>query len=167
MPVNQQTHPAKEFEMGSRSSGRRPRPNHLKALEGSRESRINRNEPIPDDAPILPPVELPPDARAVWDRLAPDLIAKRVLQAWDVDSFGVYCRAVALFNRAAAEVEADGASTERRYKGLVPSPAFRVMVAAEKMMTSTGSRFGLSPADRARIQVDPGAPKTGAERYLT
>ena len=152
--------------MGSRSSGRRPRPNHLKALEGVRESRVNRGEPIPADAPIAPPVELPPDARAVWDRLAPDLIAKRVLQAWDVDSFCVYCRAVALFNRAATEVESEGASTERPYKGLVPSPAFRVMVAAEKMMASTGSRFGLSPADRARIQVDSGAPKTGAERYL-
>jgi hypothetical protein len=36
---------------------------------------------------------------------------------------------VALFNRAVAEVEAEGASTERKYKGLVPSPAFRAMVA--------------------------------------
>jgi len=115
----------------------------------------------------VPPVELEPDARAVWDRLAPDLISKRVLTAWDVDGFGAYCRSVALFNRAATEVESEGASTERPYKGLVPSPAFRAMVAAEKMMTSIGSRFGLSPTDRARIQIDSSGPKTGAERYLT
>lgn len=152
--------------MGVRGSGRKPRPNHLKALEGSRESRINREEPIPQEGVIVPPVELEPAAREIWDRLAPDLIARRVLTAWDVDGFSAYCRAVALFNRNAAVVEAEGASTDRPYKGSVASPAFRAMVAAEKMMTSIGSRFGLSPADRARIQVDRSGPKSGAEAYI-
>ena len=153
--------------MGTRGSGRKPRPNHLKALEGCRESRINREEPVPSEGAIVPPVELPEDAQAVWDRLAPDLIARRALTAWDVDSFAVYCRSVALFNRAAAEVEAEGASTERKYRGLVPSPAFRVMIAAQKTMTSIGSRFGLSPADRATLRIDHSGPKSGAEAYIT
>lgn len=154
--------------MGSRSSGRRPRPTHLKALEGVRESRLNRDEPIPTEGAVVPPVELESAARAVWDRLAPDLIARRVLTAWDVDSFAVYCRSVALFNRAAAEVEAEGASTERPYTGVVPSPAFRVMVAMQKTLTAIGSRFGLSPADRATLKINHNAgPKIGAERFLT
>jgi P27 family predicted phage terminase small subunit len=151
--------------MGSRNSGRRPRPNHLRALEGVRESRLTRDEPIPTEAAIVPPVELVPAAQAVWDRLAPDLIATRVLTAWDVDSFAVYCRSVALFNRAVAEVEAEGASTERKYKGLVPSPAFRAMIALQKTVTALGSKFGLSPADRATLKIDNG-PKTGASRLI-
>jgi P27 family predicted phage terminase small subunit len=152
--------------MGSRSSGRRPRPSHIRALEGVRESRLNRDEPIPQEAAIVPPVELQPAAQAVWDRLAPDLIAARVLTAWDVDSFSVFCRSVALFNRAVAEVESEGASTERKYKGMVPSPAFRVMVAMQKTVTALGSKFGLSPADRATLRIDHSGPTSGDEGYI-
>jgi P27 family predicted phage terminase small subunit len=153
--------------MGSRSSGRKPRPNHLRALEGVRESRLNRDEPVPTEAAIVPPVKLMPAAQAVWNRLAPDLIAKKVLTSWDVDMFAVYCRSVALFNRAAAAVESEGASTERKYQGMVPSPAFRVMVSMQKTMTAIGSRFGLSPADRATLRIDHSGPRTGDERYIT
>jgi P27 family predicted phage terminase small subunit len=153
--------------MGSRSSGRRPRPSHLKALEGVRESRLNRDEPLPSEAAIVPPVELQPAAQAVWDRLAPDLIAKRVLTAWDVDSFAVYCRCLTLFNRAVAEVEAEGASTVRKYRGNVPSPAFRVMIATGKTVTGLGAKFGLSPADRATLRIDDSGPASGAEGYIS
>jgi phage terminase small subunit len=41
------------------------------------------------------------------------------------------------------------------------------MVAAEKMMSSIGSRFGMTPADRATLRIDSLGPKTGAERYIT
>ena len=115
----------------------------------------------------MPPVELQPAAQAVWDRLAPDLIAKRVLSAWDVDSFSVYCRSLALLHRAMAEVESEGAATERRYKGLVPSPAFRVMVAMQKTVTALGSKFGPSPADRATLRIDDSGPKSGDESYIS
>ncbi len=115
----------------------------------------------------MPPVKLEPAAQAVWDRLAPDLIAKRVLTAWDVDSFSVYCRCVVLFNRAVAEVESEGAATERRYKGLVPSPAFRAMVAMQKTVSALGAKFGLSPADRATLRIDDSGPRSGgASRFL-
>ena len=157
--------PIRRLAVGSRNSGRKPRPNHLRALEGVRESRINRDEPLPSEATIVPPVELEPAAQAVWNRLAPDLIAKKVLTAWDVDSFATYCRVVVLFNRAAAEVESQGASVDRKYQGVVPSPAFRAMIAMQKTMSSIGSRFGLSPADRASLRID-GAPKSGADGYI-
>ena len=62
--------------MGSRSSGRRPRSTHIRALEGVAETRLNRDEPIPGDGLIIPPVELSADAQAVWNRLAPDLTRK-------------------------------------------------------------------------------------------
>ena len=140
--------------MGGQGSGRKPRSSHLKMLEGAPLSRLNLDEPLPSEGVIVPPAELPPDAMEVWRRKAPDLIARRVLSTWDVDAFAAYCRAVALFNRAADQVEREGASTERPYKGQVASPAFRAMVAAEKMMTSIGARFGMTPADRASLKVE-------------
>ena len=64
-----------------------PRPNHLKTIDGQREDRLNRDEPIPEQGGVVRPVELEADARAIWNRLAPDLIEKRVLTSWGVDAF--------------------------------------------------------------------------------
>ncbi len=152
--------------MGGR--GRTPRPTHLKALEGAKEYRLNRDEPIPSEAQVVPPVQLPDDAQAVWDRLAPDMIAKRVLTAWDVDAFNAFCRSVVLYNRAAAEVERSGLSADGSVKdSKVVSPAFRVMQMAADMMRSIGQRFGLTPGDRAALRVDGGTTsKSGAERFI-
>lgn len=149
---------------------RKPRPNHLKALEGCREDRLNRDEPIPEeDGDIVPPVQLPNDAQAVWDRLAPDMIEKRVLTAWDVDAFASYCRSVALYNRAAALVDESPVTAAGSHGGTVINPAVRAMATAEAMARSIGQRFGLTPGDRAALKVDhsSGRPKSGAERLLT
>lgn len=149
--------------------GRQPRPTHLRALEGVREDRLNRDEPVPGDGVIVPPVELPAEAMEVWNRLAPDLIAKKVLTAWDVDAFAEFCRSVVLYNRAAVEVE--NAPLTFKSNGRVAAsihPAVRVMQTAHQMMRSTGQRFGLTPGDRAALKVDGGSkPTTGGERLLS
>jgi P27 family predicted phage terminase small subunit len=148
--------------------GKSPRPAHLKALEGAWEGRINRDEAIPDDSPIMPPVQLTDDAQTIWDRLAPDLIVKKVLTAWDVDSFAAFCRSVALYNRAATQVELDDLVSEGYNGNPVVNPAIRIMKTADEMMRSTGQRFGLTPGDRAALKVDHGGPaKSGAERLLS
>lgn len=150
--------------MGKR--GPSPTPNHLKLLSGTREDRINRDEPTPAAAPIVPPVPLPAEAQAVWDRLAPDLIAKRVLTAWDVDSFAEFCRAVATYNRAAVEVESLPLTARGAAGGVTVQPAFRVMQAASQMMRSTGQRFGLTPGDRAALKVTSDEAPKGDGRDL-
>ena len=152
--------------MGGR--GRTPRPTHLKALEGVKEYRLNRDEPIPSEGQVVPPVPLPSDAQAVWNRLAPDMVDRRVLTAWDVDMFSVFCRSVALFSRAAAEVERSGLFVNGSVKNTqVVSPNVRVMVMTADMMRSIGQRFGLTPGDRATLRIDHSGPKTGDERYIT
>ena len=117
---------------------------------------------------MVPPVKLPADAQAVWNRLAPDLIQRRVLTPWDVDLFSVFCRSVAFYNRAAAEVEKSGLSAQGSTGNQVVSPALRVMVMMSDMMRSVGQRFGLTPGDRATLKVEPNlGQKSGAERFLT
>jgi P27 family predicted phage terminase small subunit len=151
--------------MGKR--GPTGRPNHLKALEGEREDRLNRDEPIPGDGRIIPPVELDEDAILVWNRLAPDLITKKVLTSWDVDQFAAFCQYAALYQRAAdsaahAPFEVDGS-----HGGTVQNPVFRIMQMASSEMRSIGQRFGLSPGDRAGLKIDHSSGgKSGAEAYV-
>lgn len=152
--------------MGER--GPKSRPNHLKALMGVDERYVNRDEPIPTEGAIVPPVDLPDDAQAVWDRLAPDLIAKKVLTSWDVDAFASYCRWAALYNRAAREVENEEVTVPGSHGGTVLNPAIRAMDTADKGMRAVGSRFGLTPGDRAELKVDHGSgSRSGAERLLS
>lgn len=73
------------------------KPTHLKILAGDREDRINCWEPLPAEAAIVPPVQLGEGAQKVWGRLAPDLINKGVLTAWDCDAFSIYCDAAATY----------------------------------------------------------------------
>ena len=152
--------------MGGR--GKAPRSTHLRALEGVKPYRLNFDEPVPSDLPVMPRVPLPADAQAVWDRLAPDMIKQRTLTHLDVDMFSVFCRSTALFNRAAAEVEKSGLWVEGSRGNTVVNPHVRVMVMMADMMRSVGQRFGLTPGDRATLRIEPSnLAKSTAERLLT
>ena len=151
--------------MGKR--GPRPTPNHLKILSGVDESRINRDEPQPSELDVRPPVELSAEAQAVWDRLAPDLVARKVLTAWDVDQFAVFCDAVAVYHECkelmGGQYIAQGAAG-----GKIKNPYWQVMRDCQSIMAQIGSRYGLTPGDRAQLKVggeeDAGS---GAERLLS
>jgi P27 family predicted phage terminase small subunit len=147
--------------------GRPSKPNHLKILAGVREDRINRGEPIPDDCEIVPSVPLSEGAQKVWDRLAPDLVAKRVLTAWDVDLFTVFCDAVAAYSEC-RELMGTAYVVEGSVKGtLVKSAYFRIMRDCVETMIRVGGRFGLTPADRAGIDVSGDKPPMSGERFFT
>ena len=49
------------------------RPLAVKVLEGERRSRINTCEPVPEQAPPVPPEVFTPDQREVWDRIVSTL----------------------------------------------------------------------------------------------
>lgn len=153
--------------MGGKGSGRPGKPAHLKILEGVREDRVNRDEPTPSDDDIECPSELTGRAREVWDRLAPDLIDRKVLTAWDVPQFAIFCDATATYwiNREmmAGEYTAQGAAG-----GVIKSPHWQIMRDAAAMMTQVGSRFGLTPSDRASLKIGAQEdPSSGAERLLS
>lgn len=150
--------------MGKRGPTRRP--SHLKALEGCREDRLNREEPIPASGAIVSPAELDSESQEVWDRLAPDLIAKKVLTSWDVDSFAAFCRSVALYERASAEAATAAFTVKGSHGGSVQNPVFRIMQMAAADMRSFGQRFGLTPGDRAALKVDDDGSASGDEAYV-
>lgn len=155
--------------MGGVGSGRRPKPNHLKILEGRPEREINRNEPIPQDGDIAPTMALCGPARAEWERLAPDLIDKHVLQVWDCGQFTLYCYWHGLAVEAAETIAREGTEVKGSRNQPVPHPAVKLLQTATEQTRSIGARFGLTPADRAGLRVDDarGHPALGAERLLS
>ncbi len=143
------------------------RPNHLKILAGEREDRINRNEPTPTEASVAPAMPLSAGAQAIWDRLAPDLTDKGCLTPWDADAFTVFCDAAATYYETRALIGSSYA-VQGSVKNTVVNPLWRIMRDCAEMMARIGARFGLTPSDRAGIDVSASTetPKYGPERIL-
>lgn len=145
------------------------KPTHLKILAGSREDRINRNEPLPTEAAIVPPVQLSEGAQKVWDRLAPDLSDKGVLTAWDCDAFLIYCDAAATYYECRAAI-GNGYTVKGSVKDTqVKSPLWRIILDCIDVMAKIGGKFGLTPSDRAGIDISESEtkPMYGPERLLS
>lgn len=162
--------------MGRGGQGRPSKPTALKVLHGDKPSRINTNEPIPDQGDIRPPEWLvmldaessagTETALAVWHRMAPDLIAKGVLTAWDVEGLAVYCDAVIKHRQASIEVARNG-MTIQGSQGTTKNPAVTAMKDCAELMNRYGAKFGLTPSDRAALSLkgdDDGSK--GAGRLL-
>lgn len=148
---------------------RHPAPTHLKILRGDREDRVNRGEPTPSDQDIVAPAYLSDSALEVWHRLVPDLVAKRVMTWWDADLMGAYCDAIATYQAIRAEI-----GNNYVCKGSVPGTVvknalWRVALDALDVASRIGARFGLTPSDRAKLDVTEIEPKptTGPERLLS
>jgi P27 family predicted phage terminase small subunit len=154
-------------EVGVKGSGRPPKPTHLKILEGEREDRINRNEPQPSEGVIEPTAPLSPAAQKVWDRLVPDLVAKKVLTPWDLDQFVVFCNSVGIYHECHELMGSNYLDTGAA-GGVIKSPYWQIMRDCQATMTQIGSRYGLTPSDRARLKIDAQeAPAGSAERLLS
>ncbi|MFC4333874.1 phage terminase small subunit P27 family [Salininema proteolyticum] len=142
--------------------GRPKKPTGLKMLHGDRADRVNTSEPQPDSSEVTRPAWLTGDAAGVWDRLAPDLIRKGVLTAWDVDLFATFCSAVIVNRDALVEIDENGVKCSAPVRELSDgtivydlrrNPAWQVARESATMMATVGGRFGLSPADRAGLSI--------------
>ncbi|CAM4138669.1 phage terminase small subunit P27 family [Nocardiopsis rhodophaea] len=153
--------------MPNEKGGRPRKPRGLAVIDGDPTSRINTHEPSPEQADVAPPGYLSPHARAVWERLAPGLVAARVLTPWDADTFASYCDAVARHERAAAQLDAMGEVIEGYRGSEVKNPWFQIWRDTTDVMTRLGGRFGLNPSDRGGLSIEEEGKPGGAERFLS
>lgn len=150
--------------MGTR--GPKSAPTHLKVLKGTEERYINREEPSPSEDEVTKP-EMSEEAGKIWDELAPDLIDKKCLTAWDTHTFAVFCEATAAYHEnrklLGKKYTALGAAG-----GVIKSPHWQIMRDAAETMAKYSGRFGLTPGDRANLKIERGdsGPSHGAERIL-
>lgn len=128
-----------------------PEPAALKALKGNPGNRPIKEEPQPTMRAPKPPADLAGEAFAEWARVVPELDAIGLLSVVDRAYLVAYCEAWASFCEAREELNTNGVLVMGRDGGLVRNPAAMVMKDSLDMMLKYGAKFGLSPADRARM----------------
>lgn len=154
--------------MGTR--GRKPKPTAIKKLEGNPgKRRLNESEPQPMSADIRAPKgKLPPEGRALWRALAPQLSDLGVLKSTDLPALEVLCLHYAMVRRAWKILDEQGSTVENLVLvdesdpsagtitlGVKKHPAAGVF--RENAMAFKGflTEFGLTPSSRVRIKAEP------------
>lgn len=147
--------------------GRKPAPTALKLVDGTRKSRINQDEPVPEDGvPACPSKN--PQVREVWDYTVAQLQSMRVITLAERDVLLAYCMAVVVHHTASQILDEEGVLMSGAH-GLTAHPAIRVAREAAAQIRAFAGEFGLTPAARTRIKVADQQPsKTqGAGRLLS
>lgn len=146
-------------------AGRTPKPTALKLIEGNRGKRaMNKQEPDPTYLQDLsPPSWLDDSASQVWSEVAPKLRAARVLTEIDVQLLAMGCISIAQYRRAVGRtgndlvkaklVENDDGEIEETSEQV--NPWFIVQSMSFKQAMAVFREFGMSPAARTRIAVQP------------
>ena len=96
----------------------------------------------------------------MWSRLAPDLWARGVLTAWDLDTFAAYCGVVVQVRRAERLLE-PGLILKGRRDPAVTNPAWRIYRDSLVLLRAYAMEFGLTPASRSQLRALPG-PRSGS-----
>ena len=137
--------------------GRKPKPTHLKLLEGNPGKRdLPKNEPVPRAAYPEKPDDFSTVAAAkCWDRVVVELEGMAILHSADRDALVMYCEAYGTFMTAQESV-GKGIMINKGSKkkpNPVTNPAWRISRDAMSVVMRIGESFGLTPAARARIEL--------------
>jgi P27 family predicted phage terminase small subunit len=136
--------------------GRKPKPTHLKLIEGNPGKReLNRAEPEPRETEPEKPDFTTGAASACWDRIVVELRAMGILHAADRDALEIYCEAYGTWKTAQAGV-AKGVLVNRGTDDAphpVTNPSWRVARDAGAVVLRIGESFGLTPSARTRIEL--------------
>jgi P27 family predicted phage terminase small subunit len=141
-----------------------PQPTSLKILRGNPgKRRLNLSEPKPNLANGDVPAFLPAQARPIWERIAPELAATDRLAVEDQDLLGAACWLIAKGWQYAAKEDA-GRTMEAGGKGPPSTSLWAAMKCLDKAANILG-RFGLTPAERARLHVRDHADRDPVDAY--
>jgi P27 family predicted phage terminase small subunit len=137
-------------------SGRKPDPTRLKLLKGNPGKRLlNDNEPKP--SPRLPrvPEHLSDEAKKEWRRAGRFLLNLGLVSDLDLAAFAAYCTAYGRWVEAEQALKTYGLMLKSPHGFPVQSPYLAVANRAMEQMRSLLAEFGMSPASRTRVSVEP------------
>ena len=136
--------------------GRKPKPAHLKVLEGNPSRRpLNRNEPNPERKIPTCPQHLCPSAKAEWKRLAQQLYVLGVLTPLDRSTLAAYCQAYGRWVEAEQKLKETPALLKMPSGYVQQNPWLTIANKQLELMHRFMSELGLSPASRSRVDVRP------------
>lgn len=149
--------------------GRKPKPAELKLLTGNPGKRpVKRAAAVGRDrlrAPA-PPDWLPDDGKSEWRRVAPLLLAMRVLRDTDLTALAVYCEAYSRYREARRILDLEGLTSDTGMGGIKTHPATTILNAALSQMVRLQAEFGLTPSSRSRVASEAPKEKSEFEKYL-
>jgi P27 family predicted phage terminase small subunit len=151
--------------------GRAVQPRNLKLLRGeTRPSQTPGWEPACDDGgEVGAPAHLSADARAVWDALAPELVAAGLLRSRYAELFAIFCEAVVQRRRAAAILASDGPVVPGRDVAMVSHPASREFARYAEIIRRLAVEFGMTPSAVTTMgrSLDGHQPDFSPDRLLS
>lgn len=136
--------------------GRTAKPTALHVVNGNPSKRARgAGEPQPvlvND--LTPPAHLTPASAAVWQELAPMLRRNQVLTEMDVLQLEILCDSIADY-RAARAQRGDKFVESTRTGSMMLSQMLLAQQTFAKRAQACMASFGMSPADRTRVLVNP------------
>lgn len=134
--------------------GRKPKPEAIKILEGTRADRINLDAPAPiRELPRCPDHLLDDaEAHAEWDRIVPQLDRAGVLSLVDGAALAIYCSVHSRWVKAKEEVRAYGLTISTAAGGEKTNPAVGIVERCEGQLRAYLTEFGCTPSSRTRVR---------------
>ena len=147
--------------MGKR--GPRPQPTQLKIMRGNPGCRpINKAEPQPPSDGVVMPGHLGEVAAGKWCELLPLLQAVKVMTRADVESLARYCDTYEWWLATRAKLKKEGdtypiLNDKGEVKYIAQRPEVSIANKLAAQLRQLESDFGLSPAARTSLKVEPDA----------
>lgn len=116
--------------------------------------RVRRTNAAVADAAIgglTCPDWLNDDAREVWNRIVPWLVANGVALSVDLEVVALYCHSQAMLVSCVEAIRRDGLVVEGSHGGLVRHPLAGTMVQMQDQVRRLSAELGLSPLARLRV----------------
>ena len=142
--------------------GRPKTPTAVKAARGTLRV-VPADEPQPPTDGIAMPAHLGQLAAAKWRELLPLLQAVRVMTRADIEALGRYCDTYEWWLATRAKLRADGdtypiLNDGGEIKYIAQRPEVSIAHKLSQQLRQLEHDFGLSPAARASIHVEPAPP---------
>jgi P27 family predicted phage terminase small subunit len=148
-------------------AGRRPKPTHLRLLQGNPGKRpFNPNEPKPKAEMPSIPEHLSETAAKEWVRVSEQLLRLGLLTAVDRAAFAAYCTVYARWADAEEALKKTGPVVRSPSGYPMISPYLIVANRALDQMRQYLIEFGLTPASRSRISVGMAEQHDSVEDFL-
>lgn len=134
--------------------GRKPKPTHLKLLEGNPGRRaLNAGEPRPEVKIPTCPQHLCPSAKAEWKRLAQQLFTLGILTTLDRATLAAYCQSYGRWVEAEQKLKETPALLKMPSGYVQQNPWLTIANKQLELMHRYMSELGLSPAARSRVSI--------------
>ncbi len=137
--------------------GRRPKPTHLKEMEGNPGKRpLNRSEPKPEGDLYAAPEWMTETQRDGWGYAVTNA-PYGLLKHLDRSVLAIWVVAEDLHREAAAKIAQYGLLTKSPNAGLpLQSPYLAILNKQAHIMLKAGAELGFSPSSRTRVQIEKG-----------